>query len=239
MLNEHSPREARQALVGRPLLPLVVVVTLLGIAILAAAFGNPSIEALPGPPVPTTGAPTPERALPHETAEAAASGSISDSVSTAPSRVPAGAALVLAGLVILAGVATLGSWLHRGRSTVRYEAAPLPEEVRRLMWRAVDHGLHALAETDTDARRAVIACWTRLESAAAEAGTRRGPGDTSTDLVLRLLSDHEVSADVLAGFAEIYREARFATHMVDAAVRQQALAALGQLRDELSSGIRG
>jgi hypothetical protein len=77
--------------------------------------------------------------------------------------------------VILAGVAALASILHRGRSTVTYAAAAPPEEVRRLMWRAVDHGLHALAETDTDARRAVIACWTRLEAAAAEAGTPARP----------------------------------------------------------------
>ena len=229
---------AGQGHVVRPWMPWAVVVTLLGIALLAAAFGNPSIEALPAQSIPTTGAPTPERA-PDQTTEASASSSTTEASATAPSRAPAAALLVVAGLVILAGVAALASILHRGRSTVTYAAAAPPEEVRRLMWRAVDHGLHALAETDTDARRAVIACWTRLEAAAAEAGTRRGPGDTSTDLVLRLLSAHDVSGDVLASFAEIYRVARFATHAVDAAMRGRAQAALRQLRDELSTGVRG
>jgi hypothetical protein len=57
--------------------------------------------------------------------------------------------------------------------------------------------------------------------------------------VLKLLSDHDVSAEVLAGFAEIYREARFATHVVDDTMRTQARTALRQLRDELGAGVRG
>jgi hypothetical protein len=223
----------------RPLLPVMAVLGLLGLAMLAAAFGNPSIEALPGQLVPTTGAPAPERALPDESGAASASGTATDSEATAPSSSPPAATLVLLGLLVVAGVSALGWRLHRGRWTVGYAAAAQPQEVRRLVWTAVEQGLHALSETDTDPRRAVIACWSRLESTAAEAGTRRGPGDTSTDLVLKLLSDHDVSAEVLAGFAEIYREARFATHVVDDTMRTQARTALRQLRDELGAGVRG
>jgi hypothetical protein len=223
----------------RPLLPVVAVLGLLGLAMLAAAFGNPSVEVLPGQLVPTTGAPSPERALPDETGAASASGTATDPEAKAPSTSPAAATLVLVGLLIVAGVSVLGWRLHRGRWAVGYAAIAQPREARRLVWTALDQGLHALAETDTDARRAVIACWSRLESTAAEAGTRRGPGDTCTDLVLRLLSDHEVSAGVLAGFAEIYREARFATHVVDDRMRTQAQTALRRLRDELGAGVRG
>jgi hypothetical protein len=43
---------------------------------------------------------------------------------------------------------------------------------------------------------------------------------------------------VLDGFASVYREARYATHTVDTAMREQARAALRQLRDELSAGVR-
>ena len=86
---------------------------------------------------------------------------------------------------------------------------------------------------DADPRRAVIACWVRLEQAAAAAGTPRQPGDTSTELVGRLLREHQVSADVLEAFAAVYREARFAPHEVDLGMRDQARAALRRLRDEL------
>ena len=108
------------------------------------------------------------------------------------------------------------------------------------MWGAVDQGLDALAETDADPRRAVIACWARLEAVAAGAGAgiARRPGDTSTDLVVRLLGAHRVSADVLADFAAVYRLARFAAHGVDDGMRLRAQAALRQLRDEMAAEVR-
>jgi hypothetical protein len=99
---------------------------------------------------------------------------------------------------------------------------------------AVDAGLVELADDDADPRRAVIACWVRLEHAAAAAGTPRQPGDTPAELVTRLLAGHQVSAAVLYPLAEVYRLARYATHVVDAGMRDQARAALGQLRDELA-----
>ena len=55
---------------------------------------------------------------------------------------------------------------------------------------ALDAGLADLSDTDADPRRAVIACWVRLEQAAAAAGTPAQPGDSPTDLVARLLHEH-------------------------------------------------
>jgi hypothetical protein len=43
-----------------------------------------------------------------------------------------------------------------------------------------------------------------------------------------------VSAGVLYALAEVYRIARYATHVIDSGMRDQARAALGQLRAELS-----
>ncbi|HET8680422.1 MAG TPA: DUF4129 domain-containing protein [Micromonosporaceae bacterium] len=110
--------------------------------------------------------------------------------------------------------------------------APRHEEVLA----AVDAGLADLSDADRDPRRAVIACWVRLEQAAAAAGTPRRPGDTSTDLVLRLLDAHRVDRPVLDRFAALYREARYATHPVGERERGQARSALRQLRGELAAG---
>ena len=74
----------------------------------------------------------------------------------------------------------------------------------------------------------------RLEQAAAAAGTPRQPGDAPADLVVRLLAAHQVSAAVLYPLADVYRLARYATHTVDSTMRDQARAALGQLRAELT-----
>jgi hypothetical protein len=98
---------------------------------------------------------------------------------------------------------------------------------------ALDAGLTELSDRDADPRRAVIACWVRLEAAAAEAGTPRDPGDSPTDLVTRLLSAHRVSRPVLDRFARVYREARYATRPVGDDDRQIALDALAQMRREL------
>jgi hypothetical protein len=103
------------------------------------------------------------------------------------------------------------------------------------MLAAVDAGLAELSDTDADPRRAVIACWVRLEGAAAAAGTPREAGDSPTDLVARLLGAHQVSRPVLSGLARVYREARYTRHTIDQRMRQTAMDALRQLRGELAS----
>ncbi|MEE6257551.1 DUF4129 domain-containing protein [Plantactinospora sonchi] len=153
------------------------------------------------------------------------------------------AGLVFCGLVAAALVGALLWALVRdllrrrrtarpGRAKPRRSAAQTTEEVVA----ALDAGLVDLSDGDTDPRRAVIACWVRLEQAAAAAGVERRPGDTPTDLVTRLLrGGRPVSADVLGAFAEVYRAARYATHTVDERMRGQARSALQRLRAELTA----
>lgn len=137
----------------------------------------------------------------------------------------------------------LGAAVRKGskfkrRAIRRPSPRPTPalETVESEVVAAVEAGLAELDETEGDPRRAVIACWVRLEKAAGVAGTPRQPGDTSTDLVLRLLSGHHLSEPVLSGFAELYRAARYATRRdVDETMRDQARYALRQLRGELSA----
>jgi hypothetical protein len=148
-------------------------------------------------------------------------------------------------LTILCAAAVIGLvivllWLVlRDRLLVRKtvpdvaDAKELRRLVRERVRAAVDEGLSDLDVADADPRRAVIACWARLEAAAAAAGTEREPGDTSTELVERLLAEHAITPGVLADFAAVYREARFAPHIIDARMREQARAALTQVRDEL------
>jgi hypothetical protein len=101
---------------------------------------------------------------------------------------------------------------------------------------ALDAGIEELSAADGDPRRAVIACWVRLEQAAAAAGTPRHPGDSPTDLVGRLLAEQQVDAQVLAALLEVYRQARYATHTVDDQMRRQARSALERLRADLGAG---
>ena len=135
------------------------------------------------------------------------------------------AAVVLLGLAILAALGYLVWILIRGalRRTTRalpaQRARRTAEGTAGEVVAALDAGLVELYDRDTDPRVAVIACWVRLEEAAAAAGVPRLAGDTPTDLVTRLLQGDPAagvpaiaSADVLAEFAHVYREARYATH---------------------------
>jgi len=224
--------------------PLAAVIALLAAAMLAAAFANPTIENVPVAIRPT-------RTLAESQPEVQPSVLAETTSALPPDAGPIlppwvgwlVSALCAAGVLVV--VATLLWLLFRDRLAARRSpltletaAPPTIAESQQLVRAAVDEGLADLDDADADPRRAVIACWVRLERAAAAAGTPREVGDTSTDLVARLLATHLVSGEVLSTFAEVYREARFATHAVDAAMREQARSALVQLRDELAVGAR-
>nr|MDT0657915.1 DUF4129 domain-containing protein [Micromonospora sp. DSM 115978] len=222
--------------------PLAAVTALLAVAAVAAGHsalrfnrtGTPSVERLP---LEEYEVPSGQPTFPRTAEEIAPAepGLIPDWLTTA--------ALAICLLVTLAVVAVpvwqvIRSLLRRrGRRLPAGPAAPSSEQTAQEVVAALDAGLVDLSDTDADPRRAVIACWVRLEQAAAAAGLPREVGDTPTDLVGRLLSARAgVSADVLAAFAHVYREARYATHAVDESMRAQARAALQRLRGELTAG---
>ena len=222
-------------------LPVVTVAALLGAAMVAAVYGSPGF----GPGLGQINT-TPEQRVEPQTEQRTPLPSATGAEPPAGSSLPPWVGYLLLSLCLLAVLALVVGLLWmvlRDRLSVRRTAAVVadPDEIRREVQEriraAVDEGLLDLDIEDQDPRRAVIACWARLEAAAAAAGTVREPGDTSTELVQRLLAAHAITPSVLAGFAAVYREARFGTtHVVDTTMREQARAALRQVRDELIHG---
>ncbi|HLT11013.1 MAG TPA: DUF4129 domain-containing protein [Micromonosporaceae bacterium] len=222
-------------------LPLAGVAALLGAALLAATFGNPSIEQRSTGPQPSWeyNPPAPEdptHIFPTDPPPFAES----------PPILPAWIGWVITGVCaafVLVVVALLIWFFLRDRlQGLRAPAKAAPTDppelsrTRRRMREALEEGIADLDDADSDPRRAVIACWLRLEAEAAQAGTPREAGDTSTDLVARLLRSHQISADILADFAAVYRLARFAPqHAVDEAMRDRARTALRRVHDELAA----
>ncbi|WBC14036.1 DUF4129 domain-containing protein [Micromonospora sp. WMMA1998] len=229
--------------------PVAAVTALLAVAALAA--GHSAIGASRIPPVSDTIPYVPEYpsetpSFPVEPRQAGeqTSGGIPDWLVLAAMVLLAAVVLAVVGYVLWTVV---GGALRRTTRAVpvqraRRSAAGTAREVMA----ALDAGLVELDDRSTDPRTAVIACWVRLEEAAEEAGVPRHTGDTPTDLVGRLLRGDPAagipaiaSADVLDGFAHVYREARYATHPVDERTRDQARAALRRLRGELTSVVAG
>lgn len=136
-------------------------------------------------------------------------------------------AMALGALMVLYVAARLARWLleNAGQGAIR-RVVPLPhgggrqetEQVRAAV-------LAALADLDEagDPRRAVIACWLRLERVAASAGTPRLASDSPTDFVSRLLEAHGVDG---AGLAETYELARYSPHDITEEHRASARRAL-------------
>jgi hypothetical protein len=208
----------------------------------AAALASPQLTRLPTPT--SAQAPQPAEQVDRSDGPQPPSQSRPSPPATASSPLPAWVTVLLVGLilVILIGglltvlwIMTKGNLRRRRGALDEQDDLPSPAQRTEEVVAALDAGLIDLSDTDLDPRRAVIACWVRLEQVAASAGTPRQPSDTPTDLVARLLAEHYIDAAVLAGFAEVYREARYATHVVDERMRAQARAALERLRAELTA----
>ncbi|MFC4148314.1 DUF4129 domain-containing protein [Micromonospora mangrovi] len=227
--------------------PLGAVTALLAVA--ASAAGHSSLGASRIPPASDSIPYVPE----YPSAEPAPSIPVEprDGAEATQAHIPhwiLDAVLVLLALAILLAIGYLVWTLVTGALRRTTRAVPVArarrsaEGTAREVVAALDAGLVELDDRSTDPRTAVIACWVRLEEAAEEAGVPRLAGDTPTDLVSRLLRGDPVagvpaiaSADVLDGFAHVYREARYATHTVDERMRDQARAALRRLRGELTA----
>jgi uncharacterized protein DUF4129 len=222
--------------------PLAAVLALLFLTSLAATRSTPQLGRINPDSTPAATAPPLLPDKPDVTAAGGDGPGGAETASGLPGWIGTAAIVVLslAGLVIIA----LLAWAlirdqarRRARRTGRRAPPPDAPRTAEELVAALDAGLEELSDTDRDPRRAVIACWVRLEQAAAVAGTSRLLGDSPTDLVGRLLAEQQVDARVLAALLEVYRQARYATHTVDDQMRAQARSALQRLRADLGAGV--
>jgi Domain of unknown function (DUF4129) len=220
----------------RQWMPLIAVAGLLAIGALAAARSTVQLtEVLPKPDI------QPELDQPLREPSGGQGGE-----SGPWAALPDWVGTVIGALCLVAVVGAVGVLVwHVMRDRLRVRSAPIAAPEKRVtpapanadeVVAALDAGLTDLSDADTDPRIAVIACWVRLEEAAAAVGTPRHLGDTSTDLVRRLLAAHRVSGPVLDDLAGVYRMARYATHTIDERTRADAIRALALLRGELTAG---
>jgi hypothetical protein len=141
--------------------------------------------------------------------------------------------------VVLYAVYHFVRWLLNERivrRSVRARPASQPDAAAEAA-EVLDALRAGLADIDAggDARRAIIACWLRLERVAAAAGSARLVADTPGDLVERLLSRHLISRDALERLAAAYRQARYAPAAIGDDLAVAARAALQEVSRELSA----
>jgi hypothetical protein len=86
---------------------------------------------------------------------------------------------------------------------------------------------------EPDPRRAVIAAYARLERALAAAGFPRRPSDAPDEYLARVLHGADVSPSAVTRLTALFARAEFSSHEIGEAMREEAIDALEEVRDDL------
>jgi hypothetical protein len=145
--------------------------------------------------------------------------------------------LVLTVLVV-AAVALVGAFVYAYRLLLA-EYVRKPKRVRpdpladaQLLADAVESGRRALLDNG-DARAAVIACYAAMETSLAGSGVARHVSDSPNDLLVRAGASGLRTEGSASALTALFREARYSTHPMGDAHREQAAAALADIAEQL------
>jgi hypothetical protein len=131
--------------------------------------------------------------------------------------------LVLAGGVVVLLLASKGAkraprpWRRRSQEAVSL---------------ALDESLDDL-RTEPDLRRAIIAAYARMERALAAGGIPRRPSEAPLEYLERALRELDTSAEGVRRLTDLFEWAKFSQHEPEPEMRDEAIAALVAVRDEL------
>ena len=89
-------------------------------------------------------------------------------------------------------------------------------------------------EAESDARRAVIAAYARMEGVLARHGMRRRPSETPIEYLGRILGGLTSQPAAVARLTSLFQEARFSRHEIDGTMKRDAIDALREIREDLT-----
>lgn len=140
--------------------------------------------------------------------------------------VPVVVVLSLSGAGALAG----GSlWLRTRRRDGR-DLDALAAELSDVLEESLDD-LYA----ETDARRAVIAAYARMERVLGSFGLPRRPFEAPLEYLARVLEELHATAASVTGLTTLFERAKFGGHAIGPELKDEAIEALVAVRDELRS----
>ena len=135
-------------------------------------------------------------------------------------------AVVLYALLGAAVLAAVAAGRRRGSP-----ASPEDELAERLT-DVLDETLDDL-RAEADPRRAVISAYARMERALAAYGLPRRSFEAPLEYLSRILLELRVRAAAAFDLTELFERAKFSTHAIDASMKDEAIAALVAVRDDL------
>jgi len=219
-----APRDAAAAAQLRRLLTYLVIAAVIVIPVGYLPLDNLKLK--PRPPAPrVTG--RGKLQLPHTPAAA-----MPAAVGIVLAILGVLVAAVLIYLIVRFGLLRLGRRRWRGRA-VEIPAAAEGGDDEADLREAVKSGHSALRRVD-DTRAAIIACYAAMEESLARAGAERAAADTPDELLGRAARQGLVSGDWAARLTALFYEARFSSHPMPTASRDDAERALAELAVSLA-----
>jgi hypothetical protein len=116
---------------------------------------------------------------------------------------------------------------------IRPKGRTAPElEARKQLEKLLDETLDDLRR-ERDPRRAVIAAYARMERSLARYGLPRRPAEAPLEYLGRILSQLTGSGAAARRLTRLFERAKFSEHSIDQRMKEDAIAAVGAVRDEL------
>jgi hypothetical protein len=141
---------------------------------------------------------------------------------------------IVLGLAAIGGAIFVYRWRTRGRRLPA--VAELQPTIAEDFAASIGDAISDL-EAEPDARRAVIAAYARMEGVLTRNGLRRRASETSVEYLERILLGLTARADAVTRLTALFEEAKFSRHEIDATMKQDAIAALREIRDDLQDPV--
>jgi hypothetical protein len=121
-------------------------------------------------------------------------------------------------------------WYRRSRRPPPREHRELAEELEVVLTETLDD-----LESEPDPRRAVIRAYARMEIVLAAHGLPRNASEAPLEYLARVLRELHVGAGAAHALTELFERARFSQHEIDSDMKDEAIAALATVRDDLKA----
>lgn len=140
-------------------------------------------------------------------------------------------ALVPALLVLgIVAVGLVAAYLSLRRRSAPAEGTSVSDALADILSETLDD-----LRAEADPRRAVIAAYARFEHVLAANGLPRQTAETPEEYLARILGDLAVGERAARRLTDLFEVAKFSDHAVDATMKEEAIGALEEVRDELRS----
>jgi Domain of unknown function (DUF4129) len=133
-------------------------------------------------------------------------------------------------IAVILIVAAVVAYLTRNRwlETTEEEPATVEADLTQVLDETLDD-----LRRERDPRRAVIAAYARMEQTLGAHGLPRKVFEAPLEYLARVLRELRVGAGAIFALTELFERAKFSPHEIDSGMKEEAIAALVSVRDEL------